>query len=63
MDAIIRFAIFEGNIQNFSSVVKDTFVHDGSTTTFILHKLQAYTRTHEWFTIVKLNDTILKSRL
>ena len=36
MDAIIRFAIFEGNIQNFSSVVKDTFVHDGSTTTFTL---------------------------
>ena len=36
MDAIIRFAILEGSIQNFSSVVKDTFVHDGSTTTFTL---------------------------
>ena len=45
MDAIIRFAIFEGSIQNFSSVVKDTFVHDGSTTTFTLTQTPIYTRT------------------
>ena len=58
MDAIIRFAIFEGSIQNFSSVVKDTFVHDGSTTTFTLTQTPFTQEPHEWFTIVKLNNTI-----
>ena len=61
MDAIIRFAIFEGSIQNFSSVVKDTFVHDGSTTTFNLTQTPFTQEPHEWFTIVKLNNTILKA--
>ena len=61
MDAKIRFAIFEGSVQNYSSVVKDTFVHDGSTTSFALTQTPFVQEPHEWFTIVKLNNTILKA--
>ena len=61
VDAKIRFAIFEGTVQNYSSVVKDSFVHDGSTTTFDLTQTPFVQEPHEWFTIVKLNNTILKA--
>jgi len=61
MGASIRYAIFEGTVQNYSSVVKDSFVHDGSTTSFQLTQTPFIQEPHEWYTIVKLNNTILKA--
>ena len=61
IDKVIRYAIFEGTVQNYSSVVLDTFVHDGSTSTFTLTQSPFTQEPHEWFTIVKLRNKILKA--
>ena len=58
-DAVIQFGIFEGTIQNFSSVQIDQFIGDGSSITYTLAKTPFSAKPSEHNTIVKVNDTIL----
>ena len=61
MDAVVRFAIFEGIVQNFSNVTIDNLEHDGSSTSYQLTQTPFTETPHEWFTIVQLNNQILNS--
>lgn len=60
-DAVIRYAIFEGQVQNYSSVTIDTFESDGSTTAYNLSQTPFTQTPVEWYTIVKINNTILNA--
>jgi hypothetical protein len=60
-DAVVKYAIFEGEIQNFSAVTIDEFDADGSTTVFDLTQTPFTQKPYEWFTIVQVNDTILNA--
>jgi hypothetical protein len=60
-DAVIRFAIFEGQVQNYSSVTIDNFVADGSSTSYTLTQTPFTQTPTEWYTIVKINNTILNA--
>jgi len=61
LDKVVRFAIFEGQVQNFSTVSIDEFESDGSTTAYTLTQTPFTANPTEWFTIVKINDTILNA--
>jgi len=60
-NAVIRYAIFEGQVQNYSSVVIDRFESDGSTTSYNLTQTPFTQTPTEWYTIVKINNTILNA--
>ena len=60
-DSKIRYAIFEGQVQNYSSVTIDTFESDGSSTSYNLTQTPFTQTPTEWYTIVKINDTILNA--
>ncbi len=61
-DAVVKYAIFEGEIQNFSAVTIDEFTADGSTQpVFDLTQTPFTQKPYEWFTIVQVNDTILNA--
>jgi len=59
--SVIRYAIFEGQIQNYSAVTIDEFVSDGSTTSYQLTQTPFNQAPTEWYTIVKINNTILNA--
>jgi hypothetical protein len=62
--SIIRFAIFENDtvdVPNFSEVLIDNFVADGSTTSFELSQTPFSQEPAAWFTIVKINNNILNA--
>ena len=61
MDSTVRFAIFEGQVQNYSTVTIDNFTHDGSSTSYQLTQTPFTETPHEWFTIVQFKDKILNS--
>lgn len=61
VDSVVNYAIFEGVIQNYSTVTIDEFTADGSTSVFELSKTPFTQEPHEWFTIVQVNDTILNA--
>tara|TARA_B110000285_G_scaffold132392_1_gene148607 strand:+ start:4170 stop:19922 length:15753 start_codon:yes stop_codon:yes gene_type:complete len=61
IDAVVKYAIFEGPIQNFSAVTIDEFIADGSTILFDLTQTPFTQKPHEWFTIVQVNNTILNA--
>ena len=60
-DAVVKYAIFEGIIQNFSAITIDEYVTDGSTSVFDLTQTPFTQKPHEWFTIVQVNNTILNA--
>jgi len=62
--SVIRFAFFENSItdvQNFSEVLIDNFVADGSTTSFTLSQTPFTQQVESWFAIVKVNNKILNA--
>ena len=61
VDSVVRFAIFEGVVQNYSAVTVDTFESDGSTTSYNLTQTPFTQAPQEWFTIVRINDEILNA--
>ena len=61
IDKIVRFAIFEGQVQNYSTVTVDTFESDGSTTAYTLSQIPFAQAPNEWQTIVTINDTVLNA--
>ena len=61
IDTTVRFAIFEGQVQNYSTVTIDNFTHDGSSTSYQLTQTPFTETPHEWFTIVQFKDKILNS--
>ena len=61
VDSVVKYAIFEGEIQNFSAVTIDEYVTDGSTNVFDLTQTPFTQKPHEWFTIVQVNNTILNA--
>jgi len=61
IDKIVRFAIFEGQVQNYSTVTVDTFESDGSTTAYTLSQTPFAQAPNEWQTIVTINDTVLNA--
>jgi hypothetical protein len=62
--SVIRFAFFENtntDVQNFSEVLIDNFVADGSTTSFQLSQTPFTQELGAWFTVVKVNNKILNA--
>lgn len=59
--AVIKFALFEGTVQSFSSVTIDEFTADGSTTSFDLSQTPFTSTPSNFYTIVKVNDRILNA--
>ena len=61
--SVIKFAFFENStdIKNFSEVLIDNFVADGSTTSFTLSQTPFTQELASWFTVVKVNDSILNA--
>jgi len=60
-DAKVNFALFEGETQNYSTVVIDEFEADGSTTAFELSRSLFESTPGNFYTIVKVNDQILNA--
>tara|TARA_B110000090_G_scaffold78344_1_gene89240 strand:+ start:4696 stop:19641 length:14946 start_codon:yes stop_codon:yes gene_type:complete len=59
--SVISYAIFKGEEQNFSEVSIDTFTADGSTVAFELNQTPFNNEPSAWFSIVKVNNTILNA--
>lgn len=59
----IRYVFFEGDIdtKNYSEVIIDKFIADGSTTTFELSTIPGVQQPAAFFTIVKVNNKILSA--
>ena len=60
-DSIIRYAVFQGEVQNYSAVTIDEFEADGSTSYYTLTQTPFTQTPAEWYTIVRLNDKILNA--
>ena len=61
--SVIRFAFFENTTddKNFSEVLIDNFIADGSTTSFNLSQTPFTQKPLSWFTVVKVNNKILNA--
>jgi len=61
--SVIRFAFFENDtdVKNFSEVLIDNFIADGSTTSFQLSQTPFTQKIESWFTVVKVNNKILNA--
>ena len=57
----IRYALFEGELQNYSEVLVDNFIADGSTTEFELSQTPFTSPSLQHSIIVKVNNSILNA--